>query len=419
MKVIKISDRSWLLQYLIGILAFIACMTPRFIPTFKIHIGMNISFFTILAIMIWGCFSRRLVIYKSLESYIFLIWLLLVVASLAYSKSIGDWLYYFVWIITTFFFLQILYTSGSKTNYDCVIYAIVFALLIHLVIGLYEIVFRVHLFHTGNYGVRFYGTTPISIFHNPNDYATFVATTMPFVLYLFGKTRVKAFRIIYAVVGVFSIYMLLSTKSRAAFYALVIAAFVMILLRYKRSGRFKILFIIAGSLLIAGILVSSRIQNLLLDQIAGNSINMNVTGDINRINLINNGIEFLKQTHGLGIGAGNMKYWLEHRLVYYVGGILYFHNWYLELLVTFGVGFFILYVCFHCKILYKLFKHSIVNKRIRGLSSAMLMSFTIFSVVCISSSSNAYSEWVWMYYAVISTYCLYLKDSKVLIKNYS
>lgn len=399
-----------LYENLIVLCVFLACMTPRFIATFKIHVGMSISFFTVFTLLGWLFFCRKIIIYRAVESYIFAIWLLLVIFGVVLSNSIGDWLYYFVWIVTAFFFLQLLYKEKGHVCYDRIVNALVLGLIIHLIIGFYEITFHKHLFHTGNYGVRFYGTTPISIFHNPNDYATFVATIIPFVIYLFNKNSSKIARVFFAIIGAFSIYILFCSGSRAAFYSLITAVLVIIFIICKRSNKNRLYFIAAALLFGVLLLISSRLQETLLSQLLINRIDLNTRGDTNRVNLIINGIEFLKQTHGLGIGAGNMKYWLENKYIYYVGGITYFHNWYLELLVTYGIAFFLLYVCFHCKMIAKLFKASTDSNNMQSnFDAAMLTSFVVFSVVSISSSSNSYSEWVWMYYAVVASYCLYLR----------
>ena len=408
-KLTKENGGSRLHKYMIVLCVFLACMTPRYISTFKIHVGMSISFFTIFTLLSWLLFCRKIVIYKSVESYIFVAWLLLAIIGIVQSRNIGDWLYNFVWIVTAFFFSQLLYKEKGNVWYDRIVYAIVLGLIIHLIIGFYEITFHQHLFHTGNYGVKFYGTTPISIFHNPNDYATFVATIIPFVIYQLKKSSSRITRILWAFVGIISIYLLIRTGSRAAFYSLIPAALVISYIICKRSNINRVYFITAGVLFIALVLISSRVQETLLSQIVSNSIDLSLYGDMHRVNLIKNGVEFLKQTYGFGIGAGNMKYWIQNKSIYYVSGLIYFHNWYMELLVTYGIGFFVLYSYFHCKVLKKLVKASVnSNNSQNNLSTAFLISFVTFSVVCISSSSNSYSEWVWMYYAVIASYCLYL-----------
>lgn len=142
-------------------------------------------------------------------------------------------------------------------------------------------------------------------------------------------------------------------------------------------------------------------------------IDLSGSSDIARLNLIKNGLYFLKQTYGFGVGAGNLYNWLAERSIYYIGDLRFIHNWYIEVLVTFGVVFFILYMIFHGRILHKLYSH---KYRTSSLKTSFFLSFLCFSVVSISSSSNVYSEWVWMYLVVVSLYTLSL-DKNGLCKS--
>ena len=135
-----------------------------------------------------------------------------------------------------------------------------------------------------------------------------------------------------------------------------------------------------------------------------------------RINLIKNGLYFLAETYGFGVGAGNLHYWLRDRTVYDVGQIMFIHNWYIEVLVTFGVLFFVIYMLFHITVFLDLYKN-IDRNNIWSLNNVFLMSYIVFSIVCISSSSNTSAEWVWMYFASVSTYCLCKQMTKTHLET--
>ncbi len=407
MQIAQKNKKSNILMYFISLCSFIACMTPRYIPTFKIYIGMNISFYTILVILLWLIYSRRIVFYKASESVVFLVWFLFTAISAFRSSSIGDWLYYFVWIVTAVLNLQLFYTLKKEIDYKMVLQVLVLAMQIHLLIGLYEITAHRHLFHTGNYGRYYYGMTPISIFHNPNDYAVFISTICPFAFYLFSISSRKTTKIIYLLTFALSIIMIDFTGSRAAFFSVAAGIAIILFLFFKRSNRNKIWIIFTVILFAIGVLISSRLQEVISDSILSNSINISRRGDANRINLVRNGVYFLKETFGIGVGAGNLKYWLREKSIYYIGRLEYIHNWYLEIMVTFGIPFFILYVVFHCKILARAFKNSISSNSLLNQHTFILISFIMFSIASISSSSNAYSEWIWMYYTLLASYTLF------------
>lgn len=150
------------------------------------------------------------------------------------------------------------------------------------------------------------------------------------------------------------------------------------------------------------------VRTTLTNLLASNTIDLTGRSDIARLNLIKNGLYFLKQTHGLGVGAGNLYNWLADRSIYYIGDLRFIHNWYVEVLVTFGVAFFILYIIFHGRMLYKLYSN---KYHISSLKTTFFLSFVCFSVVSISSSSNVYSEWVWMYLVVVSLYMLSIRKT--------
>ncbi|MRI80847.1 hypothetical protein GIY11_02235 [Aerococcaceae bacterium DSM 109653] len=69
-----------------------------------------------------------------------------------------------------------------------------------------------------------------------------------------------------------------------------------------------------------------------------------------RYNLIRNGWHHLKASHYLGVGAGNTEYYMEHFNYYYTGGYRVMHNWWMGMLVEYGLPFFILYGVYHARV---------------------------------------------------------------------
>ena len=197
--------------------------------------------------------------------------------------------------------------------------------------------------------------------------------------------------------------MLLVTSSRAAILGLIASLITLGALIFKKN-KYKLPLIFIVFILLFSYLVVPGINRFVNQTITNSSIDTATTSDIIRINLLRNGIYFLKQTHWLVVGAGNLKLWLENKSIYNIAQILYMHNWYMEIFVTFGVVVFILYIIFHVNIFISLIK-KINNKDeefVRAI--AFFSSFVIFSITSISSSSNIYSEWFWMYIAMCISY---------------
>jgi teichuronic acid biosynthesis protein TuaE len=128
--------------------------------------------------------------------------------------------------------------------------------------------------------------------------------------------------------------------------------------------------------------------------------------DFVRINLIKNGLFFLISTLGFGVGAGNIEYWMSHKAMYNTGGVLNIHNWWLEILVGYGVVIFIMYIVFYFKLFrsfYRKFKYS--RSKVDMSMSLGIMCFMIGYVIgSISSSSNISSEWLWVFWGIAIAY---------------
>ena len=391
---------------LLFVCVFLACMVPRYMGTFKIHVGINISLYTVAVAITWLIMSRRLRFYLRIESYIFYIWFLFVLLSLWRAERLGVWAYYLDWTLTAILFMQILYKGHNLRIYDTAIKAMTVALVIHLAMGIYEVTYHRYLFQVGEFSRRYYGTTAISIFFNPNDYVTFVVTVFPFVIYQWSNSKVKILKAVYLLIAAVSIYLIIKSESRGAFFSLILLGISLLILQFRKSRMNKVVFtaVTLSVLLLVGAVTPLR--DRLIQVFAFNKVDINGM-DTSRVNLIKNGFYFLKQTHGFGVGAGNLVMWLTERSIYRIGRLGFMHNWYMEVLVTFGVSFFALYVCWHLKIIFRLIKMYDRFDRIWNLNNSFLVSFLGFSVVSISSSSNIYSEWIWMYLVLISTFCLF------------
>ena len=403
---------------LIFLCIFLACLVPRYISTFKIPVGNNISFYTVFVVIVWLTFVKKITIHKKLESYFFLIWIFFIIASGWRAEKAGVWMSYVLWSVTALLLQQILFSGLNKKTFDVIIEAFVGSLFLHLLMGLYEITTHRYIFEIGPVNeIESYGNVAIGMFYNLNDYATFVMTMFPFSVYKFFNQKGIFKRLYYGTVVGLSVYLLIKSGSRAVVLALVFVSFFSCYLFFRKylDNKLKYVCIAFGLALLPFVFFTA--QSYIMTFLRFNMVNANASNDIARINLIRNGLYFLKETYGLGVGAGNLYLWLAERSIYPIGHLRFIHNWYLEILVTFGVLFFIIYMAFHSKVFFSLLK-SINNDSIWSRNNIILLSFISFSVVCISSSSNVYSEWVWMYLVFVSTYCLFIAgtlDNKLTV----
>ena len=76
--------------------------------------------------------------------------------------------------------------------------------------------------------------------------------------------------------------------------------------------------------------------------------------DIIRLNLIKSGWDFLTETCFMGVGAGNIEYWMANKSHIYMMGYTNMHNWYMEILVGYGIIVFTLFLIMVVKMIKKL-----------------------------------------------------------------
>ena len=271
-----------------------------------------------------------------------------------------------------------------------------------------------YLFETGDMAPRLYGNVAIGMFMNVNDYVTFVATALPFSLYKFFNVSNLVKKLYYSLISIISLFLLIRSESRTVLLVFVAFTGILVYLFCKNSLRNKIIVFLAFSLIAYILHYSNQLLQSVYDYLLVFMVDSAEHSNLIRINLIKNGLYFLEETYGFGVGAGNLYDWLGEKSIYFIGGVRFIHNWYVEILATFGVILFIFYIIFHTKILLILFKER-NNKKIWEKHNIIFISFVIFSITSISSSSNVFSEWVWMYLVFVSTYCLYLNSR---IRNY-
>jgi len=404
-------SKSDFFNKLIYICVVLACLAPKYYDSvLRLPLGLRISFFTAFVVTTWFFFIRQIAIQKKIESYIFCVWLFFVLINVWRVEQIGAWGYFVVWIVTALLFQQIIFFQANNETFDLIIKALVDGLFIQLLLGLYEITTHVYLFETG-YTIyksnRLYGNVAISMFHNLNDYATFVMTMCPFAVYNYFEEQGILKKVYYGAISLLSIFMLIRSESRAVVLTIIVLLAFLLYLYYKKSAHNKIVLSFACVVVLFSFLLLPSLQQVVVNILEHNFINPESGSDSARINLIKNGLYFLFETYGFGVGAGNLVFWLGNKAVYNIGVLLYIHNWYVEILVTFGILFFLIYMVFHVKVFLKLYK-KIDKTKVWSKNNTILISFLAFSIVCISSSSNFSAEWVWMYFSWISMYSLSL-----------
>lgn len=105
-------------------------------------------------------------------------------------------------------------------------------------------------------------------------------------------------------------------------------------------------------------------------------------------------------TAGFGVGAGNAEYWMENFALYDTFGILNPHNWWLEILINYGVFIFTGYLLFFLSLVRRLWQaYKTTDGADRMIAEALLLSLVGFSIASISSSSIMAFTPQWLLFA--------------------
>ena len=377
----------------------------------------RLSIFRILTIVLLGMFmlsilKRDYKLTRLMRYYIvsFSILIILQMLSLIWVEDFGAWIksIYF-WGIIYLYILIFGFTLKKSKWYITLlkIFSIIFFICILFAWG--EVFFKWYFFNSRPFIEEYKKLKlgiPIVCFGNTNDFSLAMSFSIFNNLACFNleNKRIKKFYYIFSIVS--ALLLVFISSSRACmigiFLGIIVYAYLKGCFKFNRKISIILLYVI-----LVGILFNiEKIINYITKILFALDLNADYmsSGKI-RINLIKNAIEFLKNTAGLGVGAGNIEYWMKNYAIYDINNIYNVHNWWFEILLTGGILSFLIYVIFYCNILYKSYKSSYVrNNRDSIISQSFCAIIVMFIVASISSSSNLSSEWLWVYWAMIISF---------------
>ena len=339
-----------------------------------------------------------------------IIWFLYSLLTVFWVKDLDAWQHgeYFialgVWVVLLFDMADL-----KEIEFMFILKAAHIAIIVHNVIGWYEIVTHNYLFLPperieliGSYGIYY----PISTMLNQNDFALVLIFGLCTSVYFINTSKMKSIKIFNCLLLLSNIALIVCTDSRLGIAGMVIALSVTGIFLIKR--RYKLYLLGTGlAALVISIIVTPQTYLNLLEKFRSYFtevlLNPLVNSDAVRLNLIRNGIFFLRETFGFGVGTGNTEYWIQNEPVYYVKGITNMHNWWIEILTNFGVLIFMLYVVFFVFLLYSLCQKYTKSKsdNLKMMCVCAVSFMSAFVISCISSSSNWGKEWLWILWAFL------------------
>lgn len=384
---------------------------------------INLEFFSLYPYriflgLLWGIFLLRMLFVEKVEfdnegvrAYFnfFIIWIIYAFISIIWAESkvdsIRNIIFLFMGISLAFFAT---YYFKQKKDLIILFWMWIFFIWCLILIGYWEHFSGNHLPSSRLYGGRdiWLWHRPTGFFYNPNDYATFLAISIPFMLGLirYAKSRLLKFSGIIGIIAAF--YLIVITGSRANIIAVCIEVAVLLLFLTNLKQKIKTFFIALIICIVLRAILPLNLLSLLISIELKSFTSHTETrvGSLSiRKNLAINCIDFLYPTAGLGVGAGNVEYWMENYAHHNTKGIVNAHNWWLEILTNYGIIIFVWYILIYKRFLidaWHCWKKSITRSDLL-ISETLLLSVVGFIVACISSSSVMAFEPNWMLFSFV------------------
>ena len=259
---------------------------------------------------------------------------------------------------------------------------------------------------------------PTTVFTNQNDYATYIALTLPMVLVWIRYYPKLYSRVLGVLVFTTGLFLLLMTTSRASYIAFFmgVAFWFIFLLNLKK--KIKTLAIV-GSICILAILALPEQIKYSLEIVESEMSSLSDFGsqagyggsETIRPNLIKNALYFTIKSAGFGVGAGNAEYYMENYKIYPVSFVTNVHNWWIEILVNYGVFIFAGYVFLYLTLLLNLWRvyKTGLNLTERMLCEALLVGLVSFFMASISSSSIVALSPQWIFCGFVLAFLNYIR----------
>jgi teichuronic acid biosynthesis protein TuaE len=330
--------------------------------------------------------------YKKVSNYIlfYIFWAFYALLSLLWAVDKNGAILNIIFLntgILCVFLIVYYFKDINSMNRIFKIWSIAFIIMIG--IGIWEILTGHHLtgsIYSGPINIIF-RYLPAAVFHNTNDFATFISISLPIILIGISQI-IKSLRwYVGTAVFIIAIYVLTNTESGSNFVALILEMTFWFFFLLKAISRIKIIIII----IIASLLIFSfysDIAQTALNKVTQqfNTIPTDLAEGSIRRSLYLNGLYFAIESYGFGVGAGNEEYYMENSPIYQAVGI---HNWMLEILVNYGIWVFIGYLFLYFGLLRSLYQIYRKSKfpQYKLAAQGLMASMVGFSVASLSSSS--------------------------------
>lgn len=354
------------------------------------------------------------------------LWLSYAFLSMIWAAAKGDALRNIIFLfmgISIVFFLVYYFRDLDQLKRLYWLWLLIFAALIP--VGIWEVTTGNHLHVSGIFGevrprFRF---APSTVFHNQNDYAAYIALSLPMVLAWIRYYPKLIGRVLGVLVSIAGLWLLILTFSRSCYIAVFMGILFWFLFLLRLKKKFKALALTAFVCILLVVAFPIQTQDILAKlEIQATSLNPIVLHDevvgtlYVRLNLIKNALYFTAKSAGFGVGAGNVEHYMENSKIYPVASITNMHNWWIEILANYGVFIFAGYLILYINLFWNLWKvYKRVNNRTeRMICEALLVGLVSFFMASISSSSIIAFRPQWIFFGFALAFLNYCRMNSSL-----
>ncbi len=255
-----------------------------------------------------------------------------------------------------------------------------------------------------------------SFFHNQNDFATYIALWLPFLLALGFFTRRLSVVSAAVICASLSVVCLLYTGSRTNLvaFALIVPSLLLVV-AFGRGMSIKSWQVVLGLIILFGVALAIclgirgslpvlsvpeiGVQHWRFDTLGG-EIAAGTGSGANRVKLITNGLTALRNSCLLGVGPGNAEYHLQR--IAGTEAVYNLHNWWMEVLVNGGIFVFGGYLFFYAALLYNLFQVAVKAKSeiLAYVGTSLFTALVGYTFGALSPSSAIHFTPMWIHFGL-------------------
>jgi len=134
-----------------------------------------------------------------------------------------------------------------------------------------------------------------------------------------------------------------------------------------------------------------------------------------RWNLVQTGLIYLREQPLIGLGAGSIVYLIENYPILYTNQLTVLHNWWIGLLVTHGVIFFVIYMLRYLWNGYLMIRIAFRTKNPRA--QTVITFFLAMIIAVMIPDSLFHSLWFWIIMNMLWTEIEELKENDSIVQN--